>query len=227
MTTAALVLAAGRGERLGAAVPKAFVSLRKQSLLERSLDALSVAPGVACTVPVVAAGDLDRYRELSLDGVANLLEPVAGGAERQDSMAAGLEALPDSIRWVAVHDAARCLVSERDVAAVIEAAHRGGAAILAERSRDTIKRVREGRIVETPDRQECWAAQTPQVFAVEILREALDKARAQGRVGTDDAQLVEDLGVEVHVVESRDPNPKITTPTDLAWAERWLAEKEA
>ena len=227
MTTAALVLAAGRGERLGAAVPKAFVSLRKQSLLERSLDALSVAPGVACTVPVVAAGDLDRYRELALDGVANLLEPVAGGAERQDSMAAGLEALPDSIRWVAVHDAARCLVSERDVAAVIEAAHRGGAAILAERSRDTIKRVREGRIVETPDRQECWAAQTPQVFAVEILREALDKARAQGRVGTDDAQLVEDLGVEVHVVESRDPNPKITTPADLAWAERWLAEKEA
>lgn len=227
MTTAALVLAAGRGERLGAGVPKAFVRLRNQSLLARSLSVLSEVASVDRVVPVVAAGDLDRYRQLSLGGISRLADPVAGGAERQDSMAAGLEALPDSIRWVAVHDAARCLVSERDVVAVIETAQRHGAAVLAERSRDTIKRVREGRIVETPDRGECWAAQTPQVFAVEILREALAKARAQGRVGTDDAQLVEDLGVEVHVVESQDPNLKITTPADLAWAERWLAEKEA
>ena len=227
MTTAALVLAAGRGERLGAGVPKAFVRLRNQSLLARSLSVLSEVASVDRVVPVVAARDLDRYRQLSLGGISRLADPVAGGAERQDSMAAGLEALPDSIRWVAVHDAARCLVSERDVVAVIETAQRHGAAVLAERSRDTIKRVREGRIVETPDRGECWAAQTPQVFAVEILREALAKARAKGRVGTDDAQLVEDLGVEVHVVESQDPNLKITTPADLAWAERWLAEKEA
>lgn len=226
MTTAALVLAAGRGERLGAAVPKAFAPLQGHALLVRSLRAMSDAPGVVRVVPVVAAADLDRYRDLSVSEISNLTEPVVGGAERQDSMAAGLASLPEAIRWVAVHDAARCLVSKRDIAAVVEAGQRYGAAILAERARDTIKRVREGRVVETPDRRECWAAQTPQVFAVEILREALAKARAEGRVGSDDAQLVESLGVTVRVVESQDPNPKITKPEDLAGAERWLAGAE-
>jgi len=226
MTTAALVLAAGRGERLGADVPKAFVSLRGESLLVRSLRVLSLAPGVERVVPVVAIDDFDRCRELAALGLPNLVDPVAGGAERQDSVAAGLASLPETTRFVAVHDAARCLVSKRDLAAVLASGQRDGAAILAEPTRDTIKRVRDGRIVETPDRSECWAAQTPQVFAVEILREALTKARAEGRVGSDDAQLVESLGVTVRVVESQDPNPKITKPEDLVWAESWLAGKD-
>ena len=106
---------------------------------------------------------------------------------------------------------------------MIRCAQESGAAILAEPARDTIKRVRAGRIQETPPREECWAAQTPQVFRVELLREALAKAEAEGVLGTDDAQLVERLGVEVRVVESRSPNWKITSPEDLANAERWLA----
>jgi 2-C-methyl-D-erythritol 4-phosphate cytidylyltransferase len=89
--------------------------------------------------------------------------------------------------------------------------------------RDTIKRVREGRVVETPPRAECWAAQTPQVFRVEILREALAKAEAEGVIGTDDAQLVEALGVEVRIVPGDPDNLKITGPEDLALAERLLA----
>jgi 2-C-methyl-D-erythritol 4-phosphate cytidylyltransferase len=140
-------------------------------------------------------------------------------------VAAGLAALPASIAWVAVHDAARCLVASEDVAEVIRCAQQaggGGAAILAQPARDTIKRVRAGYIRETPPRDECWVAQTPQVFRVELLREALAKAEAEGVLGTDDAQLVERLGVEVRVVESHSPNWKITGPEDLANAERWL-----
>ena len=96
--------------------------------------------------------------------------------------------------------------------------------MLAVPVRDTIKRVRAGCVVETPDRRECWAAQTPQVFRLEVLREALEKARADAFVGTDDAQLVERLGISVAVVKGSARNIKITLPEDLAAAQSWLAE---
>jgi 2-C-methyl-D-erythritol 4-phosphate cytidylyltransferase len=223
MGVAALVLAAGRGERLGSSLPKAFVALAGKPLIVRSLDALAAVPGVERLVPVVPAEALARFERLPLAALRGLAPPVVGGAERQDSMAAGLAALPESVSWVAVHDAARCLVSPDDVARVIEAARETGAALLGSPARDTIKRVRGGVVVETPDRNECWAAETPQVFRVELLREALAKARADGVVGTDDAQLVERLGVAVRMVESLAPNPKITLPGDLAAAEAWLS----
>ncbi|MBW2423793.1 MAG: 2-C-methyl-D-erythritol 4-phosphate cytidylyltransferase, partial [Deltaproteobacteria bacterium] len=97
-----------------------------------------------------------------------------------------------------------------------------GAAILAEPVRDTIKRVVDGRIVETPPRQECWAAQTPQVVRRDWLEDGLASASAAGRLATDDAQLVEWLGREVRVVASRRPNPKITRPEDLVAARAML-----
>jgi 2-C-methyl-D-erythritol 4-phosphate cytidylyltransferase len=136
---------------------------------------------------------------------------------------AGLAALPATAELVAVHDAARPCVRGDAVRRVIEAARATGAAILATPARDTIKRVVAGWVVETPPRAECWAAQTPQVFRVEILREALAKAESDGRLGTDDAQLVEALGVRVCVVLGDADNLKITTPEDLAIAERVLA----
>lgn len=222
MATAALVLAAGRGERLGAELPKAFVPLGGVPLLVRSLRALEAIPEIDVIVPVVAECDRARYEALSVEGLAKLTEPVSGGAERQDSMACGLAALSESIRWVAVHDAARCLVDPEDVRAVLRAAVDEGAAILAAPVSDTIKRVRDGHIVDTPLREECFAAQTPQVFGIDLLREALAKAKAENRQGTDEAQLVEALGVAVRVVTSRSPNPKITHADDLAWAEGWL-----
>jgi 2-C-methyl-D-erythritol 4-phosphate cytidylyltransferase len=175
-------------------------------------------------VPVVAAeilGELERLVP-ALRGVAKLAPAVAGGAARQDSVRAGLEALPASVHLVAVHDAARPLVRPVDVGRVIREAESCGAAILAAPIADTVKRVRGGRIVETPDRSECFAAQTPQVFRVDWLREALAKAEADGVRGTDDAALVERLGVAVRVVPASGPNPKITTAADLALAEALL-----
>jgi 2-C-methyl-D-erythritol 4-phosphate cytidylyltransferase len=223
MTVAALVLAAGRGERLGREVPKAYVDLADETLLERSLSVMNQVDDIAWVQPVIGAADREYYADLELPESSKRLAPAIGGALRQDSVAAGLVSLPEGVEWVAVHDAARCLVSPKDVARVIAAAKEHGAAMLAVPVRDTIKRVRDGTVVETPERSECWAAQTPQVFRLEVLREALDKARAESFVGTDDAQLVERLGVSIAVVRGCERNIKITGPEDLASAESWLS----
>ncbi len=229
MSVAALVLAAGRGERFGQSVPKAFVLLNGQPLLLHALAGIAAAPVILRVIPVIARADRERWERLRPDlvGIPKLAEPVFGGAERQDSVRAGLAALGPEIEWVAVHDAARPFVRPSAVARVVEAARSCGAAILAAPVADTIKRVQAGRVIETPPRPECWAAQTPQVFRVELLREALAKASAQGRVATDDSQLVEWLGAPVAVVEGDPDNWKLTRPGDLAEAERRLTAARA
>jgi 2-C-methyl-D-erythritol 4-phosphate cytidylyltransferase len=218
MRVAAILVAAGRGERLGHALPKAYVPLRGRTLLAHALAALAASDRVDAVLPVVPPGMEPPADAQS----AKLLPAVAGGGRRQDSVAAGLAALPDGVEWVAVHDAARALVRPAAVTRVIDEAMRHGAALLAVPLRDTVKRVRDGVVVETPPRDECWAAQTPQVFGTALLREALAKARAEGRTGTDCAQLVEALGVRVRVVPGDPDNWKITSREDLAAAERVL-----
>jgi 2-C-methyl-D-erythritol 4-phosphate cytidylyltransferase len=226
MRVAALVLGAGAGTRLratrGDAAPKAFVALAGRSLLARSLAALAVVREIEWLIPVLPATALRAWPEVraELADATRVGAPVAGGAERADSARAGLAAVPAEATHVAVHDAARPLVRPADVARVVDAARRHGAALLAEPVRDTIHRVREGRIVETPPRAECWAAQTPQVFRVDWLREAY--AAGAGSPATDDAALVARLGHPVHVVEGHPENFKITTAADLARAEALL-----
>lgn len=223
---AALVLGAGRGERLGHALPKAFVPLAGSPLIELSIRALEASGCFSLILPVLARADFGRFEQLGLGEIPALDAPVEGGAERQHSLAAGLAALPPSVGWVAVHDAARCLVSTADIQRVVRAAREEGAAILGARVGDTIKLVdEEGRILETPPRDRCWAAQTPQVLRRDWLEEAATQARLAGRLGTDDAQLLEWAGHPVRMVEATAPNPKITRPEDLVAAEAILAER--
>jgi 2-C-methyl-D-erythritol 4-phosphate cytidylyltransferase len=223
MTVAALVLGAGRGERLGAGEPKAFVLLDGRPLIAHAIDALLACSLIERVVPVVPIAAIDRFEALrhGLSSPERVGPAVAGGARRQDSLRAGLEAAGDCA-LVAVHDAARPLLRAEDVERVIEAARASGAAILALPARDTIKLVHEGRIRETPVRSACWAAQTPQVVRREWLVEALDKAARDGFEATDDAELVERLGLPVCVVEGQLSNFKITVDADLRAAEAWL-----
>ena len=240
MTVAALVLGAGSGERLreslgesegvedaAGLLPKAFVPLAGRCLLLRSLEALAAAAEVDLVVPVVARAEMPRLTglESELRKSPKLGSAVAGGVERQDSVRGGLEAQPAEVTHVAVHDAARPLVRPGDVSRVVRAARSCGAALLAVPVRDTIKRVEAGRVVATPPRSECYAAQTPQVFRIDWLRDALAKADADGVRGTDDASLVERLGVAVEVVEGDPANLKITSAADLALAEVWLRRR--
>jgi 2-C-methyl-D-erythritol 4-phosphate cytidylyltransferase len=231
MRVAALVLGAGSGARLratlDAAPPKALVSLGGVSLLARSIETLASVREIEWIVPVLAGEALAAWPRVraELRDATRVLAPVAGGAERQDSARAGLAALPEGATHVAIHDAARPLVRAVDVSRVVAAALAEGAAILAEPVRDTIHRVAGGRIVATPPRAECFAAQTPQVFRVDWLREAYAKAKADGVLGTDDAALVARLGNPVRVLPGDPGNFKITTAADLARAEAWLVER--
>lgn len=237
MSVAALVVGAGRGERfrrsLRAAederLPKALVPLAGEPLLVHAVRALAAAREVDAVVPVVPAEVLQALPRLApaLAGLAKLRPAVSGGEERQDSVRAGLASLPPEFGWVAVHDAARPLVAPEDVDRVVAAARRAGAAILAVPIADTVKRVREGNVVSTPPREECWAAQTPQVFRRDLLQEALEKAAADGVTGTDDASLVERLGVRVAVVVGDPANRKVTTADDLRAAAATLAARDA
>jgi 2-C-methyl-D-erythritol 4-phosphate cytidylyltransferase len=233
MRVAALVLGAGEGRRLRAtlalAPPKALVRLAGRSLLAHSLDALARVREIERLVPVLPAASFDAWSAVraELADASRVAAPVPGGALRQDSVRAGLAALPAEVTHVAVHDAARPLVRPADVARVVAAGVAHGAALLAVPATDTIHLVRGGRVADTPPREECFGAQTPQVFRVDWLREALAKALADGVVGSDDVALVARLGVAVHVVPGDPDNLKITTAADLALAEALLAARGA
>jgi 2-C-methyl-D-erythritol 4-phosphate cytidylyltransferase len=194
--------------------------------LERSLDRLLQFPGFARVQPVLSPVGMGLYAALDLPSDARLAEPVLGGEGRQDSVAAGLAALPAEFDLVAIHDAARCRVAAADVARVVTEAEHFGAALLACPARDTIKHVEGGIVVSTPERRGCWAAQTPQAFHRSLYEAALEKARADGFEGTDDAQLVERLGTRVRVVEGDPGNFKITVPEDLVLAEELISREE-
>ncbi len=143
------------------------------------------------------------------------LSVVPGGGSRQDSVWLAMQATPENAEIIVVHDAVRPLISERLIADVVKAAAEFGAAICALPVVETVKRVRNDEVEATLDRSELWVVQTPQAFRAELLREAHEKARRDGVVGTDDAMLVERLGHQVRVVRGLPENVKITTPDDL------------
>lgn len=218
-----MLVAAGRGERMGAGRPKAFLSLSGRPLLLRAAEAFEATPEVDAIVAVVPAGDQREAHDL-LAPLPKVTAVVAGGATRQDSVRAGLGALPAGFDGIVlVHDAARALIEPSLIAAVVRAAAETGAAIPVLPLVDTIKRVRDGAVQETLDRSELAAAQTPQGVRRALLEEALDRAASDGVTVTDEAMAVERLGRRVAAVVGSPRNIKITTPHDLRWAELLLA----
>ena len=223
MHALAILVAAGRGERMGAGRPKAFLGLAGQPLLLTAAQVFERAPSVDALVAVVPADEIDEARGL-LASLRKLRAVVAGGRRRQDSVIEGLKQAPDGFDGIVlVHDAARPLVEVPLVEAVVEAATESGAALPVLGLVDTIKRVRGGRVVETLDRSELGAAQTPQGFRMALLVEAYEAAFRDGVTLTDEAMAVERLGRPVTAVPGSARNRKITTPDDLAWAESVLS----
>ena len=223
MSAVAILIAAGRGERMGADRPKAFLDLGGQPLLLRAARAFDDAPSVQLVVAVVPEGEVETTREL-LSSLTTSVAVVSGGRRRQDSVLEGLKQVPDGFEGpVLVHDAARPLVDVRLIEDVTRAAEEAGAALPVLPVVDTIKRLREGRVVETLDREELGAAQTPQGFRFDLLVSAYEAAFRDQVTVTDEATAVERLGAPVQVVPGSPLNRKITTPEDLAWAESLLA----
>ncbi len=223
MKSVALIVAGGSGRRFGAALPKQYLSLAGRSILQRTIDVFVSSPKIEL-IQVVINLDASSLYEAAVSPHAKLLPPTAGGAERQDSVRAGLEALaahkPD---FVLIHDAARPFLDPDLIDRTLAAAESGGA-IAAVRMTDTVKQAHDGRVVDTLDRSLLWRAQTPQTFRyADIL--AAHRAAA-GLALPDDAAVAERAGIPIHLIESTDGNMKITTADDLVRAEQRLTASE-
>ena len=226
MDTVAILVAAGRGERMGASRPKAFLDLAGQPLLLRTASAFDAAPAVTGIVAVVPRG-LEGDARSMLKAVGKLRAVAPGGARRQDSVLEGLRHVPDGFDGVVlIHDAARPFVDAELILAVVRAADEHGAALPVLPLVDTIKRVRNGDVVETLDREELGAAQTPQGFRFDVLGRAYEEAFRDGVTLTDEAMAVERLGGRVVAVAGSSANVKLTTPADWVRAERALLAQE-
>lgn len=223
MSVAAIVPAAGSGDRLGGGIPKAFRLLAGTTLLRRSADAVATSVDLVVVAVPADRRDVDwrNAAVAALEGAACPTRVVAGGASRQASVAAALAVLPADVDVVLVHDAARPLMPPAVVAAVIAAVRAGAPGVIpALAVTDTLKSVdASGRVLRTVDRTGLVAVQTPQGFRRDVLERA---HRADPGVATDDAALVEALGIPVLTVPGDPAGFKITTPYDVVLAEALL-----
>jgi 2-C-methyl-D-erythritol 4-phosphate cytidylyltransferase len=222
--TSAIIVAAGRGTRMGPGPDKLFLEVQGRPIVAHTWARFERARCIDEIILVVRDGIQGSFAELSQRfGFHKPFRLVAGGKERQDSVWSGLEALSPQAELVAVHDAARPCTRESLIEETIEAARQVGAAVAAQPVTDTIKESADGKLIErTLDRSRLWAVQTPQVFQVEIIQRALSRVREEGLLVTDDTAACERLGLPVQLVPSAYPNPKVTRPEDLAYIELLL-----
>lgn len=211
-----VILAAGTGSRFAEDRKKQFVEIAGVPVLVRTAGIFNSCPCISEIVVVTGQNDADGCRKLLEDaGITKLTKVVAGGATRQQSAKIGFDNVNPLCDFVAVHDAARCLVTEQNILDTFEAAYRYGAAAAAEKVVDTVKRADVNGIVrETLDRREIWLAKTPQVFQANVYRAASYMAVRDGFEGTDDASLAERLGFKVKLVDCGTENIKLTYPED-------------
>jgi len=222
MRTTAVIVAGGKGLRMGTDVRKQYLLLDGIPVIGHTLRAFDRCPVITDICLVTPSLDMDYCRQSVVD-VVSPSKPVlmvAGGAERQHSVYNGLMALeagPDDV--VVIHDGVRPFVDDSQILECVETARRTGAAILAVPVSDTLKLSDDhGMIDRTLDRHQVWMAQTPQVFRYGLIREAHDRAAAENIMGTDDAFLLERLGTKVALVQGSRNNIKITTPEDMELA---------
>ena len=230
VTTVAIVPAGGSGTRLNASQPKQFLELAGKPLLAHTVARFVSSPLIEEIVVVLPREGFDRYRGLMAPWFEEVerLTMVPGGDSRQDSVWSGMSTLESSFEgWVVVHDGARPLVTEEVIREVVEAGKRFGGALAGLPVEETLKEVNtEAVVLGTIDRSRYYRAQTPQCFRHQVLREAFQRARADGFSGTDEAQLVERTGAPVHVVPGSVQNLKVTTREHLALAEYYLELEE-
>jgi 2-C-methyl-D-erythritol 4-phosphate cytidylyltransferase len=226
----AIVPAAGRGERLGPGTPKALRALAGVPMLVRAVHSLAQSPSVELVVVVAPPESVAEVRALlPEDQLGATVSVVAGGATRQQSVRLGLSALPDQAEVVLVHDAARPLVPVELVDAVVRAVWAGADAVVpALPVTDTVKAVNaQERVTGTLDRAVLRSVQTPQGFRRSVLEQAHAKAADAPQDSTDDAGLVEGLGVSVQVIAGHEEAFKVTRPIDLVLAEALVALRRA
>lgn len=223
----AIIPAAGSGRRMKNSRAKQFLEIDGRPLLAFTLQSFQKCAAVGGVVLVVPAPDVDYCRreiveKYQLSKVARI---VPGGSLRSDSVRAGLEGVSGACEWVLVHDGVRPVIRPEFITRVIEAAGKHGAVTTAVPARETLKEADDqGRVLRTLDRRRIWLTQTPQVFRyADLLRAHREAAAETLGEATDDAELVERLGIAVRVLEGPEDNIKVTTPADLRLAGCLLA----
>jgi 2-C-methyl-D-erythritol 4-phosphate cytidylyltransferase len=225
MKADAVIVSAGEGLRFMEGKKKQFYFLRGKPILAHTLDKFETCSLIRSVRLVVGQEDMDyclkeiveKYRFQKVSKI------VPGGKRRQESVRNGIDALPKDADIVAIHDGVRPLVTQTMIEDSIHSAARYGAVVFAMPVKETIKVSNpDGTVLKTLDRESLWQIQTPQTFQVNVIREAHSRATEDGFVGTDDASLVERLGVKVHILPGSYTNIKITTPEDLWFANLFL-----
>lgn len=213
----ALIVAAGRGTRMGPNVDKIFLEIGGLPIVAHTWLKFDSCPQISEVVMVVRDGMQEAFLELANEHrFTKPFRLVAGGAERQDSVWNGLRSIPEGAEVVAIQDAARPCTSPDLIRRCLIAAREGGAAVASQRATDTIKESNGGTLIAKHlDRSRLWAVQTPQCFQLEVIRRALQAVRNSGLLVTDDTAACELIGQQVQLVESTEPNPKITTAGDI------------
>ena len=223
-----IIAAAGKGTRLGMGMNKAFVKLAGVPIIVHNLRQLNNLPDLGTVFIVVGSGELTEAEKMLKKyqtGYFPLVrwQLVAGGRQRQDSVANALAQIKEKTGWIAVHDGARPFAASELFAEVWSTARKTGAAIAAVPCKDTIKEVNPEKLVNaTLERSRLWAVQTPQIFSLELLRKAYAQLQKAGNMVTDDAGAVEQIGGKVAVVMGNYKNIKITTPDDLILGEAFI-----
>jgi 2-C-methyl-D-erythritol 4-phosphate cytidylyltransferase len=224
--TCAIIVAAGRGTRMGPDIDKLFLEVAGRPVVAHTWLAFDQMEEISEIVVVVRDG-----LESAFDQIARGLElkkpwrTVAGGAERQDSVWNGLEAVSTNTDLVAIQDGARPCTTARIIQDTLAAAGQTGAAVAAQRVTDTIKESEDGSLISRNiDRARLWAVQTPQCFRLEVIRRALEAVRRKGLHVTDDTAACELIGQPVRLVPGATPNPKVTVPADLPYIELLLKQ---
>ena len=228
MSAIAIILAAGTGRRMGGETPKLFLPLGGRPILSYTLEAFEKAEQVRAVVVVTHESMSDACQKGIVErfGLRKVTDLIVGGAERQDSVRAGLHAVRGRADIVVVHDGDRPFVTPDLIDNSVEMCKESEGAVTAVPLTDTVKVAKAGRVIETLDRTRLWAAQTPQTFPFDLLWEAHEKARSERIKGTDEASLVERLGHSPTLIEGLQENIKITTPGDLLLAETILKNRE-
>jgi len=229
--TFALIPAAGMGKRMGASINKQYLQLGGMPIVARTISLFEQAPFIDFIYLVIPYEEIPYCREhvVAACGFRKVVEIVAGGKERQNSAMNGLNAIKRQASdndIVLIHDGVRPFVTEALLKESINLARLHDGAVVAVPAKDTIKTVRDGIVVNTPQRETLWHAQTPQAFRFSVIYEAHLAAEREGFMGTDDASLVERSDGKIRIVTGDYRNIKITTPEDLILAEAFLADRE-
>jgi len=224
--TTALIVAAGQGTRMGPNADKLFLEVAGRQVIAHTWRRFDQTPAIDEIVIVVREGMQGTFKEIAAGlGLRKSYRLAAGGRERQDSVWNGLLTLSSETEIVAIQDGARPCTPPEVITATIAAAREMGAAVAAQRVTDTIKEGDDGkRIRQHLDRSRLWAVQTPQTFRVEVIRRALSAVREKGLLVTDDTAACELIEQPVRLVESLQPNPKVTVPADLPYVELLLKQ---